>query len=49
MKIIIFNTLYYPSKLGGAEVSVQMLAEGLASNGHEVIVVSLGEKEHFFF
>lgn len=41
MKILIFNTLYYPQKLGGAEVSVQLLAETLVKMGHEVKVVSL--------
>ncbi|HBV6188764.1 TPA: glycosyltransferase family 4 protein, partial [Klebsiella pneumoniae] len=29
MKITIINTLYYPYRLGGAEVSVQVLAESL--------------------
>ncbi|UFT95769.1 glycosyltransferase family 4 protein [Pectobacterium carotovorum] len=41
MKILIFNTLYYPQKLGGAEVSIQLLAETLVKMGHEVKVVSL--------
>lgn len=29
MKIMILNSLYYPYKFGGAEVSVQLLAEEL--------------------
>jgi glycosyltransferase involved in cell wall biosynthesis len=41
MKVLIFNTLYYPHKVGGAEVSVQLLAEGLVKKGHEVRVVCL--------
>lgn len=41
MKVLIFNTLYYPYKVGGAEVSVQILAEGLVKKGHEVRVVCL--------
>lgn len=43
MKIMIFNTLYFPYRIGGAEVSVQLLAEELALQGHKVRVVSLTE------
>jgi glycosyltransferase involved in cell wall biosynthesis len=39
MKILIANTLYYPDMVGGAEVSTQILAEGLAASGAEVVVV----------
>ena len=39
MKILIANTLYDPVRLGGAEVSTQILAEGLAASGIEVCVV----------
>ena len=39
MKILIANTLYYPDMVGGAEVSTQILAEGLAAAGAEVCVV----------
>ncbi|SAL33695.1 group 1 glycosyl transferase [Caballeronia humi] len=39
MKILIANTLYYPDVLGGAEVSTQILAEGLVAAGAEVTVV----------
>lgn len=45
MKIIIFNTLYSPYRVGGAELSVQFLAEGLAQKKHEVTVVTLHEKD----
>ncbi|WP_248323632.1 MULTISPECIES: glycosyltransferase family 4 protein [unclassified Caballeronia] len=38
MKILIVNTLYYPDKVGGAEVSTQLLAEGLVRAGMEVSV-----------
>ena len=41
MKIAILNTLYYPYRIGGAEVSVQLLAEAMADQGHEVSVISL--------
>lgn len=40
-----FNTLYAPYKIGGAELSVQTLAEGFVSRGHNVGVVTLGEKD----
>ncbi|HBV2294953.1 TPA: glycosyltransferase family 4 protein, partial [Klebsiella pneumoniae] len=43
MNIILVNTLYYPYKIGGAEVSVQILAESLIEKGHSVTVVSIHE------
>jgi len=43
MRIIIVNTLYHPYKIGGAEVSVQLLAEELARKGHQVRVICLHE------
>jgi len=39
MKILIANTLYFPEIVGGAEISTQILAEGLADAGVEVCVV----------
>lgn len=44
MRILIVNTLYHPFKVGGAEVSVQLLAEGLVKAGHQVRVVSLHDQ-----
>lgn len=44
MKVMIINTLYYPYKIGGAEVSVRLLAEGLVNLGDEVTVLSLNNK-----
>jgi glycosyltransferase involved in cell wall biosynthesis len=41
MKIMLINTLYYPNKVGGAEVSVQLLAEELVKAGHNVRVLTL--------
>lgn len=41
MKIAILNTLYHPYKIGGAEVSVQLLAESLVDRGHSVSVITL--------
>lgn len=43
MKILLVNTLYYPYRTGGAEISVQMLAEGLVKSGNNVTVVCLHE------
>lgn len=45
MKIVLINTLYAPYKIGGAEVSVQMLAESLQSAGHQVRVFCLHEDD----
>ncbi|WP_153800199.1 glycosyltransferase family 4 protein [Foetidibacter luteolus] len=46
MRLLFINSLYYPNHIGGAEVSVQTLAETLAGQGHEVFVLSLGSKEY---
>ena len=46
MKIVIFNTLYYPNQRGGAEKSVQLLAEGLLKKGDEVVVVCTSNKDY---
>jgi glycosyltransferase involved in cell wall biosynthesis len=43
MKITILNTLYAPYQVGGAERSVQILAEGLCRRGLAVSVITLGE------
>ena len=40
MKVLLINTRYYPNILGGAERSVQFLAEAMAINGYEPVVVS---------
>ena len=44
MKILYVNTLYFPDEVGGAERSVRLLAEAMATNGHEVRVLSLGDQ-----
>lgn len=41
MKILIVNTFYTPTQVGGAELSVQQLAEGFAREGHTVGVMTL--------
>jgi len=45
MKILFVNTLYAPFKVGGAEVSVQTMAEGLAASGNQVYILTLGYEE----
>ena len=40
MKVVLINTLYDPHLLGGAERSVQFLAESLAKHGHVPVVIS---------
>lgn len=42
MNILIFNTFYFPKRVGGAEISVQHLAERLAASGHKVWVITSG-------
>ena len=43
MKIALLNALYAPYQSGGAERSVQILAEGLCRRGLSVSVITLGE------
>lgn len=45
MKILIANSLYSPNFIGGAEKSVQHLAEYLVKLGHEVTVITTGRKD----
>lgn len=40
MKILFINTLYSPNVVGGAERSVQFLAESLVQEGHEAVVLT---------
>lgn len=42
MKIILINSYYFPEIIGGAEVSVKKLAEGLIKRGHNVVVITTG-------
>lgn len=44
MRIAIICTLYPPYVLGGAEISVSLLAEKLVANGHKVSVLTTGNK-----
>lgn len=43
--ILMVNNLYAPRQVGGAEKSVQLLAESLVSAGHSVHVLTLSEPE----
>lgn len=45
MRIAIINTLYHPNNIGGAEISVQLLAEELVRKGHVVRVVCLHKEK----
>lgn len=45
MNILIVNTLYAPNKVGGAERSVQTLAENFVVLGHTVKVVCLDKED----
>jgi glycosyltransferase involved in cell wall biosynthesis len=47
MKTLIFNSLYHPNIIGGAERSVRIMAEGLTDRGVEVSVVSTADKDSF--
>lgn len=44
-KILIVNSLYFPNVTGGAERSVQLLAEGLKKAGLNVIVISTADQD----
>ncbi|GJM62001.1 glycosyltransferase family 4 protein [Persicobacter diffluens] len=46
MKLLLFNTLYTPNFLGGAERSVQLLAEGLVDAGHDVVVCCTSDRDY---
>ena len=42
MRVLIINTYYYPAFVGGAEISVKLLAEGMAKAGNSVFVLTTG-------
>jgi glycosyltransferase involved in cell wall biosynthesis len=41
MKILYINSLYSPDILGGAEISLKLIVEGMKARGHEVVVLAL--------
>lgn len=48
MKILITNTYYFPAFVGGAEISVKLLAEGLRAAGNEVYVLTTGLEDKIY-
>lgn len=42
MRIAFLNSFYFPDEVGGAERSVRFLAESLARDGHDVMVICSG-------
>ena len=49
MKFLIINSLYYPNIIGGAEISVQTLAEEQQKKGIEIVVITLSNKNYIDF
>lgn len=47
MNIILINTLYYPNFIGGAEKSVQYLAESFVQKGHKITVLTTTYKNDY--
>ena len=45
MNLCIVNTFYYPDIIGGAEISILKLAEGLRKNGINVIVICTSRQD----
>lgn len=45
MKILYINTLYPPHTGGGAEKTLQTLVQGMRSRGHEVFVLTTGQRD----
>jgi glycosyltransferase involved in cell wall biosynthesis len=41
VKVAFISSLYHPNEIGGAEVTVRLLAEGLVRAGHQATVISL--------
>lgn len=42
MKILYVNCLYHPHVLGGAEISLKLIVDGMKARGHEVAVLATG-------
>lgn len=42
MRVLLVNSFYYPTFVGGAEISVQLLAEGLKKTGNQVYLLTTG-------
>ncbi|TSD67727.1 glycosyltransferase [Inquilinus sp. KBS0705] len=48
MKVLLSNSYYYPAFVGGAELSVKLLAEGLVNAGHQVYVLTTGLQDELY-
>ncbi|MDB4919447.1 glycosyltransferase [Mucilaginibacter sp.] len=48
MKVLLINSFYYPTFVGGAEISVQLLAEGLKRTGNQVYVLTTGPIDRIY-
>lgn len=48
-KILLINSYYYPDIVGGAEVSVKLLAEDLYSSGYDVTVITTSTNDKVDF
>jgi glycosyltransferase involved in cell wall biosynthesis len=42
MKVLVVSALYPPQVIGGAEITLAALCEGLAGRGHEITVLAVG-------
>ena len=42
MKILYINALYHPHTLGGAEITLKTIVDGIRARGHEVAVLATG-------
>lgn len=45
MKILVFNTVYFPNRKGGAEKSVQLICEQLIKKNNNVTVISIWDEK----
>ena len=48
MRILITNTYYFPAFVGGAEISVKLLAEGMRASGNIVYVLTTGLQDKVY-
>ncbi len=49
MKIVIINSIYWPNTNGGSQVSTRILAECLSKKGHDVNVITQGNKDETIY
>ena len=45
LRILLINTLYPPSQVGGAERSVKIISESLVKHNYEAVVISLSDQQ----